>query len=784
LSVIALGGPNFEGPEIAEGAVGTTVGSAQYAVPAGAIVVSPSGNDSAGGTQSAPLKTLARAVSVAPTGATIVLRAGTYHESVVVHKQLTIQSWPGEAVWLDGSIPVSSWAASGGRWSAGWTLEFDSSPTYTRGAPDNAGNWGFINPAYPMAAHPEQIFINGVAQRQVGALSQVVAGTFFHDEAGNKLWLGTDPTGKDVRVSELIRALMLRADNIVVRGIGIRRYSPSVPDMGAVTVERGGITVENVAIHDSSTTALHAGSSTVANVTLRNLHLARSGMLGMSGAYADGIVLDQVLSEDNNVEHFNSAPVSGGVKIARTRGITVKNSIVRNNLGPGLWFDESSYDVNVLNNEVVNNGKHGISLEISSKAKVQGNIVSDNAGFGIKINNTSNVTLAGNTFVGNDRSINIVEDSRRPTSVNSVGRDKRQAFPDPTMTWVTGPVAVSNNVVSNQRSGNCMLCVEDYTYKRTAAQMGITANGDTYVRPSSSNPKWLVVWSNGAGNPLGFTTLTSFRSTTGQEATGQLIEGGAPPPPTTTTTRPPTTTTRPPTTTTQPPSTTTPTNPPGTTTPTTAPASGKFASDSFARTVTNGFGSADIGGAWSLYGPASNFSVSSGTGRIQGVVAESTAASLDEIDLAEVDLTADLELDRAPSGGGAYVSLIGREVADGTDYRLKVRYTTGGGVSAYLSRTVNGFETTLAGTTLTGLKLADGDVVRARLVVTGSGDSATVRARVWRRGDPLPSGWLLSATDATPPVLRHPGGVGLLLYVSQSWAGGAPAITVDNVVVR
>jgi hypothetical protein len=130
------------------------------------------------------------------------------------------------------------------------------------------------------------------------------------------------------------------------------------------------------------------------------------------------------------------------------------------------------------------------------------------------------------------------------------------------------------------------------------------------------------------------------------------------------------------------------------------------------------------------------------------------------------------------------VSLIGREVADGTDYRLKVRYTRGGGVSAYLSRTVNGFETTLAGTTLSGLTLADGDVVRARLVLTGSGDRTTVRARVWRRGDALPSGWLLSATDTTPSVLRQPGGVGVLLYVSQSWAGGAPAITVDNVVVR
>jgi hypothetical protein len=200
--------------------------------------------------------------------------------------------------------------------------------------------------------------------------------------------------------------------------------------------------------------------------------------------------------------------------------------------------------------------------------------------------------------------------------------------------------------------------------------------------------------------------------------------------------------------------------------------------------VSSGFGSADIGGAWNLYGPASNFSVSGGTGRMKGITAETVAASLGDVHQTDVDITADVELDSPPSGGGAYVSLAGREVTDGTAYRLKVRYTAGGGVAAYLSRSINGFETTLAGTTIAGLTMGDGDVLRARLVLSGSGDSTTVRARVWRRGDPLPSGWLLSATDATPSVLRQPGGVGVRLYVSQSWSGAAPAISVDNLVVR
>ncbi|MGZ6979845.1 MAG: hypothetical protein ACXVJW_17180, partial [Acidimicrobiia bacterium] len=197
------------------GAAGTNVGTAQYAVPSGAIIVAPTGSDSAAGTAAAPMQTLGGAVARAASGKTIVLRAGTYHESVVIpaDKRLTVQAWPGEAVWMDGSSAVAGWVASGNVWRRdAWTIKFDASPTYTRGAPDStAANWGFVDPNYPMAAHPDQIWIDGTPQRQVASLAQVVPGTFFHDEAGSKLYLGTDPTGKSVRASTLVTALMVRS---------------------------------------------------------------------------------------------------------------------------------------------------------------------------------------------------------------------------------------------------------------------------------------------------------------------------------------------------------------------------------------------------------------------------------------------------------------------------------------------------------------------------------------------------------------------------------------------
>src|SRR5690606_35198389 len=107
-----------------------------------------------------------------------------------------------------------------------------------RGAADDGGaHFTFVNASYPMAAHPDQIWVGGTALKQVGSRSQVTAGTFYHDRPGNRLYIGTNPSGKEVRVADLVQAMRVRGDGSTIRGIGIRRYAPSVPDMGAVTIE-------------------------------------------------------------------------------------------------------------------------------------------------------------------------------------------------------------------------------------------------------------------------------------------------------------------------------------------------------------------------------------------------------------------------------------------------------------------------------------------------------------------------------------------------------------------
>ena len=507
------------------------IGSTQYAVPAGAYLVSPSGNDAASGSASAPWRTLGKAVAAAPAGATVVLRAGTYHETVTIPtgKRLTIQSYPGEAVWLDGSRSVTGWLADGAAWRVdGWTPQFDHSPTYTKGAPDNtAANWSFVNASYPMAAYPDQVWIDGVAQRQVGSRGAVVAGTFFVDTAGDRLYLGTNPSGRTVRASDLSVGLTIRGAGTVVRGIGVQRYATSVPEKGTVIAMAPDVTLENVAVRDNATQGIFVGGMNlgVRNV-LRHVTVERNGMLGIEASYSDGLVADALRAVGNNTEHFNLAPVSGGVKISRSRDLTFKNSVFADNLGTGLWFDESVYNARITGSDMLRNAGHGLSYEISSKALIADNVVAGNGQLGLKINNASNIDIWNNTIVDNgDRPMWLVQDPRVASNLSTPGHDPRQALPDPTVTWLLGPVTVKNNVIGGRTPGNCLLCVQDSALSRTAAQIAVTADGNAYHRTSATSPTWTVTWPVGPGYPKVFTTLAAFRSGTGQEAHGTEFTG-------------------------------------------------------------------------------------------------------------------------------------------------------------------------------------------------------------------------------------------------------------------
>lgn len=198
--------------------------------------------------------------------------------------------------------------------------------------------------------------------------------------------------------------------------------------------------------------------------------------------------------------------------------------------------------------------------------------------------------------------------------------------------------------------------------------------------------------------------------------------------------------------------------------------SAALAADTFARTIVNGWGTADSGGSWQLMGAATSFSVNPGAARIQVPTGQTRVAALTGIATtnAETNVTVAANLPTTSS----YLSVIGRRVSTSHDYRAKLRFFPNGDVNVALVRVVNSAETTIAGGKIPGLVYTAGTPLRIKLQVAGS-NPTSLKVKVWPEANPEPAGWTFQATDSTA-ALQGPGSVAFLGYVS-SQSGGVTA---------
>jgi hypothetical protein len=197
-----------------------------------------------------------------------------------------------------------------------------------------------------------------------------------------------------------------------------------------------------------------------------------------------------------------------------------------------------------------------------------------------------------------------------------------------------------------------------------------------------------------------------------------------------------------------------------------------YAQDSFSRTVTGGWGAAEVGGGWQLTG-ATRASVAGGVAA-QGVPAGVTAlATLPGIASTATELTVTVALDAVPNGP-VYLTSAVRRVAAG-DYGGRLKVNPNGSVELHTT-TPTGL---LGGGVLPGITLAAGQQLQLRVQAEGV-NPTTVRARAWRVGSTEPAGWAVTSTDSTP-ALQVAGTVGLTTYLSSSATNGPATVRYDDV---
>jgi PKD repeat protein len=212
-----------------------------------------------------------------------------------------------------------------------------------------------------------------------------------------------------------------------------------------------------------------------------------------------------------------------------------------------------------------------------------------------------------------------------------------------------------------------------------------------------------------------------------------------------------------------------------------------IASDDFARSLATGWGTADLGGAWTTTGAASASGVDSGSGRLTMATATSgPQAYLGTLQSDDTDLVMEVSVDKVPVGGTAGVdqAFLVRRVANEGDYRAKVRILPGGAVRIGISRTSStGAQTVIvAETVVSGLTYAAGDQLTIRAQATGT-TPTTVRAKVWRVGDTEPATWQVTGSDSTVG-LQTTGGVGVQSYLGASVTNTPIVARFDNLRVH
>ena len=332
--------------QVSEAAV-TSVSIADFgeAPPAGSVFVAPTGNDVAAGTQGAPKKTVGAAIGAVAAGGTVVMRAGSYHESLAsISKKITLQPFPHEQAWFDGAKATSGWTAAGSAWSlGGWTT--------TLCGVGCAPQTGLIDPAYPMAGSPQMVYYDGSPLAEVANRAAVGAGKFYFAPSAvgspsGTLYIGNNPAGHVVEATDLPIAAQLNASaaGSRIRYLGFKRYGAnqdySHNPAQLIINHATSTTIEGSTFYQSASTGMTVYAATAQ--VLNNTFL-QNGMNGVNANGADNSVFAGNRIASNNTEHFSTAAGAqaavAGSKMTSATGMSIRDNIFEDNGGSGWWCD-------------------------------------------------------------------------------------------------------------------------------------------------------------------------------------------------------------------------------------------------------------------------------------------------------------------------------------------------------------------------------------------------------------------------------------------------------------
>jgi hypothetical protein len=252
----------------------------------------------------------------------------------------------GSATIISGAIDVSSgWVADGGLWKKTGVTQGSSGVTGTSilGNPGwNGGSGNTNGSGNAEVLYIEKTWVFRVNQKAAVSGGPVTEpnfgysytyGTWWFDEAGDTLWIGTDPTGLTIELGVQER-VCAPTDNVTftdmtVEGFAAGQQSSPIPR--GITNQ----TLTRMEFRLNHTYGWGVSTTTVATDVIAH----HNGSMGFGGSGCNNHVITRCDAWENNLGLWNPVWEAGAYKITISNGGRMYDSAMYDNLGYGHWYD-------------------------------------------------------------------------------------------------------------------------------------------------------------------------------------------------------------------------------------------------------------------------------------------------------------------------------------------------------------------------------------------------------------------------------------------------------------
>lgn len=196
--------------------------------------------------------------------------------------------------------------------------------------------------------------------------------------------------------------------------------------------------------------------------------------------------------------------------------------------------------------------------------------------------------------------------------------------------------------------------------------------------------------------------------------------------------------------------------------------------DTFGRTETNGWGTADSGQTWTTSGgTAADYSVSGSAGHARLSTTNSHRVLLAPAPSADIDLYVDVTTSATATGASIFGGPVVRAVNNDNLYHARLEFTTANAVTVWVRKRVGGVDSAVGSLYTAPFTHTPGTSVRIRFQVDGS----NVRVKLWQPSRPEPGQWQIDVTDSDLTAANN---VGFRSFSSTGNTNVNPLVSYSN----